>query len=132
MSNTLAQSYEDILSGYSPYEYNQQVRNFTYNAHRAMYQTVKVHRYEGIKEKYDRTQAKHQENVRLGIADTNPTLYNREGDYAHDAFVNYRKQLEVIATLNTLYKKAFNKKYEHDAPMKKVVAKDFSHLMEAS
>mgnify|MGYP003628228937 FL=1 len=128
MSNTLASSYKAILTGYSPFEYNQQVRNLTYNAHRAMNQTIESDRFEGLKQRYDRMQTIHQDNETNGIADTNPTKYNRDGDNAHDAFVNYRKQLEVIATLNALYKEAFGKKYEHNASAKKVVAKDFSHL----
>jgi hypothetical protein len=128
MSNTLASSYKDILTGYSPFEYNQQVRNLTYNAHRAMNQTIESDRFEGLKQRYDRMQTIHQDNETNGIADTNPTKYNRDGDNAHDAFVNYRKQLEVISTLNALYKEAFGKKYEHNAPAKKVVAKDFSFL----
>tara|TARA_R110000796_G_scaffold84641_2_gene184296 strand:- start:2986 stop:3381 length:396 start_codon:yes stop_codon:yes gene_type:complete len=128
MSNTLASSYKDILTGYSPFEYNQQVRNLTYNAHRAMNQTIESDRFEGLKQRYDRMQTIHQDNETNGIADTNPTKYNRDGDNYHDAFVNYRKQLEVIATLNALYKEAFKKKYEHNAPAKKVVARDFSHL----
>ena len=60
MSNTLASSYKAILTGYSPFEYNQQVRNLTYNAHRAMNQTIESDRFEGLKQRYDRMQTIHQ------------------------------------------------------------------------
>ena len=108
MSNTLASSYKAILTGYSPFEYNQQVRNLTYNAHRAMNQTIESDRFEGLKQRYDRMQTIHQDNETNGIADTNPAKYNKDGDNYHD--------------------EAFKKKYEHNATAKKVVAKDFSHL----
>ncbi len=53
MNKEIKANYEALLQGFTPFQIKQQIRNLTYNAHRAMYQTKEHDRFSGIKEQYD-------------------------------------------------------------------------------
>jgi hypothetical protein len=126
MNKEIKANYEALLQGFTPFQIKQQIRNLTYNAHRAMYQTKEHDRFSGIKEQYDLQWDRMSIAQEQKLDEKDSEAWNRTVNFTEALDQDFRHMNEHIAVLNSMYKSEFSEKFEYGAKKERPVAKPLS------
>jgi len=126
MNKEIKANYEALLQGFTGFQLKQQVRNLTYNAHRAMYQTKEHDRFSGIKEQYDLQWDRMSIAQEQKLDEKDSEAWNRTVNFTESLDQDFRHMNEHIAVLNSMYKSEFGEKFEYGAKKERPVAKPLS------